>query len=77
MRISCNNSLIRIVNVSLDEVRVPCKETEYLLKDKDISNIHTTCNGKNECVLETAWSTSCIREYSYFNVSYICNGIYY
>lgn len=76
MRISCTNSFIHIVNVSLDEARVPCKETKCVLDDKDIKAINTTCNGRNECVLGTKWSTSCIREYGYFNVSYICNGIY-
>lgn len=76
MTISCTNSSIYIGDVSLVEVRVPCKKTNCSLDDKDIKTISETCNGRNECVLGTKWSTSCIREYVYFNVSYICNGIY-
>ncbi|CAC5356289.1 unnamed protein product [Mytilus coruscus] len=74
--ISCDNSLwIHIHEISVREESMSCKNMNCELNKRDSNAIRNSCNGKRKCNLDWNFNTKCIKEYGYFNISYICKAM--
>ncbi|VDI78568.1 Hypothetical predicted protein [Mytilus galloprovincialis] len=73
LNISCwNTSQIQIHNISVQEEETTCRQNPCVLNSKDTQTIDDNCNGVNSCLVDYNFTSSCLRESRYVNLSYTC-----
>ncbi|VDI44690.1 Hypothetical predicted protein [Mytilus galloprovincialis] len=71
--ISCgNNSQIQIKDIDVQEEETTCRKTTCYLNSIDKQSIQDICNGKNSCLVDFNFTSTCLREFRYMNLSYTC-----
>lgn len=79
VNISClGTSKIQIQNISVQEEETTCHRKPCFLSSKDTQTIDDNCNGVNSCLMDYNFTSACLREFKYMNLSYTCkHGIVY
>ncbi|XP_071130562.1 uncharacterized protein [Mytilus edulis] len=73
VNISClGTSKIRIQNISVQEEETTCLRKPCFLSSKDTQTIDDNCNGVNFCLVDYNFTSACLREFKYMNLSYTC-----
>lgn len=75
--ISCgNNSQIQIQTIDVQEEDTTCRKSTCYLNSIDKHSIQDNCNDKNSCLIDLNFTSTCLREFRYMNLSYTCkNGM--
>ncbi|XP_071130624.1 uncharacterized protein [Mytilus edulis] len=73
LNISCwNTSKVQIQNISVQEEETTCRLNQCVLNVNDIQTIKDSCNGENSCLMDYNFTSACLREFRYINLSYTC-----
>ncbi|VDI12533.1 Hypothetical predicted protein [Mytilus galloprovincialis] len=73
LNISCwNTSQIQIQKIDVQVEETTCGQNQCVLNSNDTQTIEDNCNGENSCLVEYNFTSACLREFRYVNLSYTC-----
>ncbi|CAG2190853.1 unnamed protein product [Mytilus edulis] len=73
VNISCwNTSKIQIQKISVQEEETTCRLKACDLNSYDTQTIEDNCNGEKSCLVDYNFTSTCLREFRYINLSYTC-----
>ncbi|CAC5410596.1 unnamed protein product [Mytilus coruscus] len=59
-------------NIDVIEEETPCRDKPCVLNSQDTQTIEDNCNGESSCLVDYNFTSTCLRELRYTNLSYTC-----
>ncbi|CAG2236374.1 unnamed protein product [Mytilus edulis] len=73
VNISClGSSKIQIQDILVHEEETTCRLKPCELNSNDTQTVEDNCNGENSCLVDNNFTSACLREFGYMNISYTC-----
>ncbi|XP_071130345.1 uncharacterized protein [Mytilus edulis] len=73
VNISCwNTSQIQIQNIDIQGEKTSCRTKPCVFNSQDTQTIEDNCNGEHSCLVIYNFTSSCLREFRFINLSYTC-----